>query len=253
MAAEAKRRILEAVAAGSLSPEEAADLLGRDEAGDPRPPEPPPEGAVARVRVEGSMRAVTIAGDSGVHEAVAQGAHTVERRGDVIVIRGTMDEAGGWTFLRGRGRIDLDSKRDRLQVRMNPALPLDVELDAGGLTIEGVHGPINADVSAGGVRIQDIRSPITLHLDAGNANLQGVLAEGDSRIECEAGAVKVHLERGSSVRIRAQASVGKIVLPGGGSHEARRLGGGGETTVGAGAGSLDINVSVGAIKVTADG
>lgn len=251
-AEDERRRILEDVAGGRTTPEQAAVLL-EDVAEEP--PREEPEAAARRIRVEGSFHSLKIVGDRDVREAVAEGEHTVVREGDSLVIHGEMSGLSGWAFLGHRGRVDLTGihARPTLQVRMNPELPLEVDLDAGGLSVTDVRGPIRAEVDAGGVRIDGFHAPIDVRVDAGGITLRGVLSNGGSRVQCDAGAVKLHLERGSSVRVRAQTSVGKIVLPGPGvAGSSRHLGGTGEATVGEGAGTLDIEVSVGAVKVTAD-
>ncbi len=99
-----------------------------------------------------------------------------------------------------------------LQVRMNPELALDAKVDAGPLSIRQVHGPIKARVSAGPLKIEEFEGPLDLHVAAGPIKARGTLDHGDSRIQCEAGSVNLHLTHGSSVRVKANATLGKVHL-----------------------------------------
>jgi hypothetical protein len=113
MTDEARRKILEKVAAGQMDPGEAAEALSALDApaapAEPKPPsgngesewvprEPkvnigPSEGdagsrRVRVVRVDANFRPVEIIGDEGVQEAVAEGAHRIRWEGDTLVIDG---------------------------------------------------------------------------------------------------------------------------------------------------------------------
>ncbi|MBI4728685.1 MAG: hypothetical protein HY775_04185 [Acidobacteria bacterium] len=244
-----RRRILEDVAGGRTTPEQAAALL--EDAGEGPQREEPAETA-RRVRVEGSFHSLKIVGDPEVREAVAEGEHSVVRDGDALVVQAGTSRRFGWTILPRHGFVVYRGKPS-LEVRVNPQLPLEVDLDAGNLAVSGVWGPIRAEVDAGSARIEGFRGPIDLRVDAGAVDLKGTLATGESRIRCSAGVVRIHLQRGSSVRIRARGSGGAIKLPGRPDASAVvALGGTSEAVVGDGAGSLDIELSAGAVKVTAD-
>ncbi|MFN2614351.1 MAG: hypothetical protein ABR552_05960 [Actinomycetota bacterium] len=253
-----RREILSRVAAGELSPEEAAWQL--DELGSPPPPPPPPAGAVAKVRVIGDFRTAKIVGDPEVIEAIAEGPHTVTRDGDTLVINAGdgEPESGEWTFPgggRGRSRaivIGIGSKPKPVSIRMNPRLALEVRIDAGSATIEGVHGPISGDIDAGAFRVKDFTSPFDLQVDAGSITAEGVLDRGDSRIKCDAGNVRVVLKKGSSVKVRARADVGHVSV---GSETTKGIHIGSaerEFVFGDGAGTLSIEGGIGKIKVEAE-
>src|SRR5687768_11945680 len=118
---DARRRILSAVADGTLSPQEAADRLHAldhpdEEQPDPEPsPVPPrPTGdAPLRVRVQASARKVEIIGDPSVREAVAEGRHEAWHDGDTLVIEGEWDHdelrdefrTTGFNFSRSRSAV----------------------------------------------------------------------------------------------------------------------------------------------------
>jgi len=130
-----------------------------------------------------------------------------------------------------------------LRVRVNPDLPLEVESQAGKLTIRGVHAPIRAEVQAGSTDIVDFRGPLDLSVQAGSVRARGRLDHGASRIRCEAGGVRIRLERGSSVRVSARATLGKVQFDNDGSEP---------WVIGGGEGTLDISATMGSVRVTTD-
>jgi ferric-dicitrate binding protein FerR (iron transport regulator) len=139
---------------------------------------------------------------------------------------------------------------DTLVIRVNPSLALDVEVQAGSCRIRGVDGPIRAEVQAGSAKIEDFKSALNLSVQAGSVKAAGRLDEGESRISCDAGSVTLQLESGSSVRISAQATMGKIELPNGisvtGGRRAQQV------VLGDGTASLVINSNMGSVKVSAN-
>jgi len=252
---EERRRILSAVAAGQLTPEDAAvqlDDLERRAAAGPQP-------SLRGLKVVCRVGTAEIAGDPGVREAVAEGPHAVRREGDTLVIESNPDpgDRGGFRFSGPRGERVRELWRHRpqsLRIRMNPELPLEIRCLAGRLLVQGVSAPVRAEVSAGSVEIDRFASPLDIAVLAGRVRASGVLNQGSSRIRCETGNVQLHLERGSSVRVRTSAVLGKVSLPGSGTPGSgwSARGGTQETTVGAGAGSLEVEASMGKIDITAD-
>jgi len=253
------------------------------------------------IKVEGTFRAIEIVGDDDVLEAVAEGDHRSRREGDVLVIDGEAatddDDAGhdigDWFQATGRRhvrRIRVGGRsaaagvyRPRpLRVRMNPDLALDARVEAGPLVIKRVRGPVTARVAAGPLTITGFESPIDLKVSAGKVTATGRIDHGESHIDCDAGKVRLHLDKDSHARVRAQATLGKVGL---GEHqtefkrvkkELRDLKDRGElgnlhdlgdrlsellsgafsdtheVTVGRGTGSIDIEVSMGAADITFD-
>jgi hypothetical protein len=260
-----RRAILSAVADGSLSPQEAAERLHAlshpDEAPAAEPAAPPPAGGegVVRVRVEASARKVEIIGDPSVREAVAEGPHRAWRDGDTLVIEGEWDHdrhfrehihRSEFSFSRGRSAVMI-GKQIALVVRMNPDLELEVRVEAGSLTTKGVRGPIQAHVAAGSARFDGFEGPLDVDAAAGSVKGRGRLDHGESRIRCDAGSVKLQLQRGSSVRISGEAHLGKVDLLG---HQSTGvLNDSTSVTIGDGAGTLDIECNLGSVKVTSDG
>ncbi len=252
MSDEARRKILEEVAAGRMDPGEAADRLADLDAparfSDTDPPSPEETERVAErrvvmtedkrsrpdrvrtVRVDANFRAVEIVGDADVREAVADGSHRLRWEGDTLVIDGAIEfddedefdedeqsDFGEWfrtrgprmrrTHLVGRG---LSYRPRPLRVRMNPDVSLEARVEAGPLKILRIHGPIKARVAAGPLVIEDFASPIDVRVAAGKVDAKGRIDHGESSIDCDAGAVRLHLTRGSHARISASATLGKV-------------------------------------------
>ena len=237
-----RREILSRVAAGTISPEEAASRL---DAIDQDPDET--DTGIHRVRVIKRLGAAEVIGDPNVRDAVAEGQHRARIEGDVMIIEGENANEPGTFITRSWLGFPEHSSGDRLVVRVNPALALDLQVQAGSLRVNGVEGPIRADVQASSATIDGFSKPLDLTIQAGSMRATGRLDEGESRITCDAGSVNLYLERGSSVRIKAQAHLGKVVLPGvEGSSGAQ------DVTVGAGTASLLIKTNIGSVNVTAD-
>lgn len=239
MSNQDRREILSRVAAGTISPEEAAsrlDSLNRGEAA--------AEPAIRTVRVARHLGSVEVIGDPSVRDAVAEGPHRAHVEGDTMVFEpdATHDE-GSFVFAFGRSWGN-----DKLLIRVNPAVALDLQIQAGNCRVRGVEGPIRADVQAGSATIDGFRSPLALAVQAGSIRASGHLEEGESRISCDAGSVQLSLERGSSVRIVSRATMGKIELPGGvyGSH------GGQEATIGEGTATLNVTTNMGSVRISAE-
>lgn len=228
------------VAAGTISPEEAASQLDAASK-DQEDTEP----SIRRVRVIKRLGAAEIIGDPNVRDAVAEGQHRARIDGDVMIIEGEVANEPGTFITRSWLGFPEHSSGDRLVVRVNPALALDLQVQAGSLRVNGVEGPIRADIQAGSATIDGFRKPLDLTVQGGSIRANGRLDDGESRIACDAGSVNLYLERGSSVRIKAQAHMGKVALPG-----VAGAGGAQDVTVGGGAASLLIKTSMGSVKVT---
>jgi hypothetical protein len=230
-----------------ITPEEGARRLDAikepDEAGD---------SAIRKVRVVRQLGTLEVVGDSSVRDAVAEGRHHARIDGDVMTFEGQPFEAqtssdwGGFFF--GLGH---DWSHQTLRIRVNPSLGLDLHVQAGSCRVRGVQGPIQGDIQAGSASVEGFKNELNISVHAGSLKASGCLAEGDSRIRCDAGSVNLHLERGSSVHITARSTMGKVELPGQTASSASR--GTQDLTVGDGGGSLLIETHMGSVKVTADG
>jgi hypothetical protein len=236
-----RREILSRVAAGTISPEEAAAQLAaiNQSEGDPQ--------TIHRVRIVKRLGAVEIIGDSAVRDAVAEGRHRARIDGDLMIIEGETGDEPGSFITRTWFGFPEHMSGDRLVVKVNPSLAIELHVQAGSARVRGVDGPIRADVQAGSAMIDGFSNPLNLTVQGGSIQATGRLADGESRIACDAGSVNLQLERGSSVRVKARAHMGKVTLPGeAGARGAQ------EVIIGDGTASLVIETNMGSVKVTAD-
>jgi hypothetical protein len=258
-----RREILTQVASGTLTAEEGAARLDSLEAEAPpaapslspaTPPSLPSSPTGREVKVVSQFGTTEIVGDPSVTFAVAEGPHRARQEGDTMVFEHEpFDESGSFTFGRGERRISVNSFQHRkLTVRMNPALALVATVQAGNVIVNGVHGHITGDVQAGNCRVVDFKGTLNLVVQAGNISASGRLDSGVSKIRCEMGSVKVNLEKGSSVRITAHTTMGKVAIEG--AHEGRdaAANSGRDVIVGSGAATLDVQCTLGSVKVTVD-
>lgn len=264
-----RRTILTDVAEGRLSAEEAAERLNALR-GEPRQEPPPRPGRARRIRIVSTIGMVSVVGDASVAEASADAAHRTRYENDTLVVESDdPDMAGTWRASRpGRGARSGPpwssaafgwgwglgwggtGHRTPFAVRMNPDLPLEVDLTAGSLSVTGVRSPLRLDVGAGTMRLDGVAGPLTLGVTSGGIVVRGQITQGGSQIRCELGKVAVQLDPGSSVRVTGRAHLGKVVLPGkepafgAGLIEDTAVVGGGNAT-------LEIETSAGGITVTA--
>ncbi len=273
--APSRREILEQVASGELSPEEADELLraAAVEESSSAPPHPTPS-RISKVKIRAGFGAIVVTGDGSVVEADVEGLHEATHEDDTLVIHSELDQdvPGGFQFDLGRHRrgsrrrgIALGpmvfgaSHRGRplqkssLRVRINPSLELDVRLDAGSLSITHLRAPVRARMSAGPITIEDFTAPLDVSVNAGAIRALGELTWGESRIKSDAGAVRVELLPTSSVRILADTALGKIVLPGHDAEQGVRFSSRREAIIGAGEATLRVETAMGSINVTTAG
>ena len=260
-----QREIVIQVAAGKITAEEgAARLQSLDEtevvtpaaapAGDDLTPSANQE--TRRVKVVSQIGSAEIVGDPSVAFVVAEGPHRARQDGDTMVIdHAPFEENDHFVFGRDSRRIAVngtDFQRRKLIVRMNPKLALYTSVQAGSVRIDGVQGPIDGEVQGGNCQVSGFRGPLNFVIQMGNLSASGRLDGGASKIRCEMGSVKINLEKGSSVRVTARTTLGKVSIEGAGTSNV----GVGQTakdvTVGLGAGSLDCECTMGNVKVSAE-
>lgn len=249
-----QREILNQVASGAISAEEGASRLEALEAGPSLPPSTPiPTSTVRQVKVVSRFCNTMVVGDRSVATAVAEGPHKVRQDGDAMVIeQSPITEDSSFEFSRpphARVVINGFDFARKLTIRVNPDLPLAATVQAGNLRVEGMRGQITAEVQAGNCNVEDFRGPINLAVTAGNVSASGRIDGGASSVRCEMGAAKVNLDRASSVRINARTSLGKIQIEGGGVAQSIDSRDSRSVTVGSGAGTLDMECSMGNVRV----
>ena len=257
-----RREILTQVAAGTISAEEGAARLESLETPAPASaptPSPVHSGVAGRhVKVVSQFGSADIVGDPSVAFAVADGPHRARQEGDTMVIEHQpFDEDESFAFGPGgsRPRIVINGvtiARRKLTVRMNPDLALTADVQAGNVRVDGVHGPITSEVQAGNFKVSDFRGTLNLVVQAGNVTASGRLDRGASKVLCEMGSVKLNLEQGSSVRISARSTMGRVAIEGPGAERAGAARSGRDVTIGSGAATLDVECTMGNVKVSAD-
>lgn len=259
-----QREIVSQVAAGKITAEEgAARLQSLDEAEIHTPTEAPAAASPAtaagpdlrRIKVVSQIGSAEIVGDPSVAYVVAEGPHRARQEGDTMVIDHAPFEEGDFTFGRGERRVIVNGahvQSRKLTIRMNPKLALLVNVQAGSIRVDGVQGPIEGEVQAGNCHISGFRGPLNLVIQMGNLAATGRLDTGASKVRCEMGSVKIQLEKGSSVRVTARTTLGKVSLEGEGIEKATVEQGGKDVTVGTGASSLDVECTMGNVRVSAD-
>jgi hypothetical protein len=260
-----RRDILQRVASGELSPEEAETLLDEEVEGETTA-QAPEQGSMPlrKIKVSAGFGSIAISADPDVAEADIEGQHSASLDGDTLVVHGDLDAItpGIFSFEERRGRPRHRSRRkgrgsrgrfpSTLRVRVNPAIEVDARLDAGPLHIGGVRAPIRARCGAGPITIEDATGPLDVAVNAGAIRVDTKLSEGSSRIRSDAGAVRIDLDPDSSVHVVARAVLGKVVLPD--TQEDRRgLGSMQETTIGDGAATLHVETAMGSVNVTTRG
>lgn len=172
----------------------------------------------------------------------------------------------GWSSGRSRPRVrvsgfpgavafaeSLSGARHRrspaLKVRVNPSLPLEAGIKAGAMSITGVAAPITAEADAASLQIKGFSAPLDAKVNAGKLEATGVMNQGESRIECNAGKVDIRLEPGSRVKITARAELSRINLPSSEVRSGGLLGSEHEAVIGDGGGTLFMEVNVGSATV----
>jgi hypothetical protein len=259
-----QREIVNQVASGKISAEEGAARLESLEEVEAtsqassvadRPTATPASVGTRRVRVASVIGSAEIVGDPSVAYAVAEGPHRARQDGDTMVIeQGPIGEDNHFSFSRSDRRSVIDSVdfgRRKIKVRMNPELALAVQVNAGSVRIEGVRGAITGEVLAGSCKISGFTAPLDVAIQAGNFTATGRLDRGASKIRCEMGNVAINLDKGSSVKVMARTTMGKVAVDSGGDEHVFLGQSGREVTIGAGAATLDIECTMGNVRVSA--
>ena len=259
-----KREILDQVRTGTITAEEGAarlDELASESAPAtatrerPSTPASQPAPQAAAVKVLSQFGSAEVVADRTVATAIAEGPHRVRVDGDTMVIEHVpFQEEDTWTFGTARRRIEINGfdfkNRRSLKVRMNPDLPLVVSVQAGSLRVDGVHGPITAEVQAGSCNVNDFRGPINVVAQAGTVTASGCIDSGASKVRCEMGSIRISLDKQSSVKISARTTMGKVAIDDESGERAIAGQAGKDVTIGSGAGTLDIEGTMGNVRIS---
>src|SRR5438445_1975906 len=241
-----QREIVNQVASGTISPEEGAARLEGLEAGPSPVTSPTPSAGPKQVKVVSRLGNTEVIGDPSVSFAVADGPHRIRQDGDTMLIEQSGFGDDSFEFIRRAGRANAFG--ETLTIRMNPTVLLVARVQAGNVRIDGIHSALTAEVQAGNCRVNDFRGPIRLRVVAGNVEASGQLDSGASSIRCNMGEVKVSLARRSSVSITARTTMGDVAIEGEGITHS----GSNQARLGDGAGTLDIDCTLGSVRVAVE-
>ena len=198
---------------------------------------------VERISIRAIGRRVRIVGEPSVATVSADGPHVLRRNGSVLEISSDGElgpSIDGFQILRGAPRTLEDFRSlglgKELFLRVNPAIPIDIEVTAGSLHTERVPRLGNVRVTAGGAKMQDVTQVSDALIQAGQATITGTITQGRSRIRAESGSVIIQLSDDSDVTVTSEAQLGKVTWGG------RHSGAGDEVVMGDGRGKLTVEV-----------
>lgn len=242
-----------APSAREASSEWQAPGWSREPSGDPEPPRKrraPGTNGVDRISVRAVGRRVRIIGDSSVATASAEGPHVLRRNGSVLEVASDGDlgpNLEGFSILKpGRGLDDLRSLGigKELLLRVNPSIVVDLEVTAGTLTSQVVPYLGKVRITAGSATLDGVAEVADVLVQAGQVTMQGTITSGRSRVRCESGSLAVTLDEESSVVVKAESQLGRIVWAG--SQQPT----GDELVLGNGAARLDVSLVMGYGTIT---
>lgn len=245
-AAEAGRRI-DALKRGQ-DPEPVAEPTP-DPDPQPSPSEPTGNKGVAKLSVLAIGRRVRIEGDSSVATVSVEGPHVLRQQGAVLEVSSN-GEVGpsfdGFSLIRPpRSLDDLRSigLGKELVVKVNPKIPVDVEVTTGGLNTRSVPRFGKVRVTAAGAELNDVIEVVDLLVQAGAATVAGPISRGRSRLRVESGTLTVKLTPGANVVVRAESHLGRVSWPADHSGQVE------EYVVGNGSARLDVGVVMGMASI----
>lgn len=209
------RDLLNQVAAGQISPEDAESALQKaSPATEPVEEELAPE-PVRRITVRGSAVRLVVVADPEVDTAIAEGPHRVSHVGDRLTVHSDLRvgeyeaEAPKSTFASWLSNVNRAGST--LRVRVNPFLPLDVLNVAGSLELAGMQAPTSVGVEAGSAKLHDGAGQLTLSVASGSADVEWQF-HGESSVTTDLGSARLAALPGSDVQITAEATLGLATI-----------------------------------------
>ncbi|MGB7980190.1 MAG: hypothetical protein WCF36_05300 [Candidatus Nanopelagicales bacterium] len=247
------RDVLDRVAAGEISPEEAQRLLAASSTPSGEPEPDPDAEPVRRIVVRARAVRLIISGEVGVDSAVADGPHRVQRSGGVLTIHSDLrvgEVAEPPRSLLTGWLSNAQRAGSTLTVRVNPDLPLEVLNVAGSVEAHGMRAATSVGVEAGSARLYDGVGPVVLSVATGSADVEWQF-QGQCSVSAELGSARVTAMPGSDVSIVASATMGvaTVRLADGTTLKATPEGHP-PVLAGAGTGRLDATARLGSLTVT---
>lgn len=212
-------------------------------------PRPTGSKGVDKVIVRSVGRRVRIIGDPSVATLSASGPHVLRRTGKTLEVSSDGEigpSFGSFSIIRPPRSVDdlrTMATGKELVVKVNPNIPVDVEVTAGSLHTSNVPVLGKVRVTAGGASLNDVIEVADALVQAGSASVRGDISQGRSRVRVESGSLTIHLGAGSNVTVRAETQLGRVSWPG------EQSGSVDEYVVGNGSARLDIGVVMGHASV----
>jgi hypothetical protein len=262
------RDLLNRVASGELSPEEAQARLQAAAAAEPTPtaepteaPDagatptaPPPHEPVRRISIRASAVRLIVLADPSVDTAVAEGPHRVSHQGEALTIHSDLS-AGEYETEVPKSAFatwltNVNRAGSTLRVRVNPGLPIEVLNVAGSLELSGMRAPASVGVEAGSARLHDGAGQLALSVASGSADVEWQF-HGECAVSTDLGSARVTVQPGSDVAINAEATLGMatIRMADGRTIKATPTGTP-PVVVGAGTGRLNVTSRLGSLVVS---
>lgn len=256
------RDLLSRVAAGEVTPTEAAALLDESEAAanpitDTATAPQPAATSLTGLSIRTNGAEVTVVADPSVAEAVAEGPHTFVREGSVLrLTTGYSNERDGFSVDSSMPRwlswIPQVAEKIRVYVRVNPSLPVTIDGMASAVAVTGSRSPLVARLKASQLTVSDHIAVVDLKMSMGQIDADLMLTDGESRVISDVGAAHVWLRPGSDVAVVASAEMGSVSIDGvrdGTAPLHRGMGSRDETIVGSGRGRLSVSARMGEVSV----
>ncbi len=218
------------------------------------------DGAISKLSVNITAGDINIRGlpnHKGITAHSDNGRLEVIRNGDEVrlVASGLLEDPTeiGWlnTVLKTIGR--------NLPVNLEITVPSDLKLLeiaalAGDVDVNGVTGRVKVDLQAGDLTLNDAGS-FEINAKAGDVKISTTLTDGDSRVTALAGSIKLKLQPGSSVALKASTVAGDVSAKGFilTQTEKRITGGSLEGRLGGGRASLECRLTAGDLEIEAIG
>jgi hypothetical protein len=267
--------ILQRVAAGELTPEEALRLMDDEKAaGTPpygdassvpgawTPSTEQDEVPVTTVRLHTSYRSVEVIPDPEVAQLHVTGEHWIQRDGETLVIStpGPLDEDDSPSDRGAAGRFSFRSlpktiawarawREHQLTVRINPQLKLDLDVTGADVKVTGTLAAVRARLAASSVKVDRLRSPLDLEAVSSSVKITG-RPLGESRVLGESSSVRLSLPEDADLAIRASNRMSSLKLPGQSSNSFALEGDRTEATLGAGSNRLTVEAVMSSVTVT---
>ena len=254
--------LLTQVAAGELDPAEAARLLDQD------PTAPtldqgavPSYQGIAAISIDAIGVRLQVYADPTVATAVADGPHLVHQDGNRLVfdlpgrVRGEdgFEAHPRWQW--GKLRVDWPyGSGERVVVRVNPALAVQLELKACDTTVRGMRAALELRCFSSSINVIDHDGPVRGAITTGSARIESVFTGVADSLTADMGSLKLTLLPGSDTTMTARAEMGSLKVVGPRDRESHDELSGLHTTgtavAGAGTGRLEVSVRMGSAKVT---